>query len=95
MGIVATFYAPCCSPENKKTSKVQVVFNGSGKPWKDDLSLNGCLDFLDTIVKFRRNPVGLIADVEKGFSHILIAPDIRKMVGLFSGWTMSSMLIQP
>ena len=37
-------------------------------------------NLFDTIVKFRRYPVGLVADVEKAFHQILIAPDDRKML---------------
>ena len=73
--------------QDKETSKVRVVFDGSAKSSKDDLSLNECLEkgpnlpnLFDTIVKFRGYPVGLVADVEKAFYQILIAPDDRKLL---------------
>ena len=74
--------------QDKETSKVRVVFDGSARPSKDDLSLNECLEkgpnlvpnLFDTIVKFRGYPVGLVADVEKAFHQILIALDDRKML---------------
>ena len=74
--------------QDKETSKVRVVFDGSARPSKDDLSLNECLEkgpnlvpnLFDTIIKFRGYPVGLVADVEKAFHQILIAPDDRKML---------------
>ena len=74
--------------QDKETSKVRVVFDGSAKSSKDDLSLNECLEkgpnlvpnLFDTIVKFRGYPVGLVGDVGKAFHQILIAPDDRKML---------------
>ena len=73
--------------QDKETSKVRVVFDGSAKSSKDDLSLNECLEkgpnlvpnLFDTIVKFCGYPVRLVADVEKAFHQILIAPNDRKM----------------
>ena len=74
--------------KDKETTKVRVVFDGSAKSSKEDLSLNDCLErgpnlvphLFDTIVKFRGYPVGLIADIEKAFHQILISPDDRKML---------------
>ena len=37
-------------------------------------------NLFDTIVKFLGYPVGLVADVEKAFHQILIAPNDRKML---------------
>ena len=74
--------------KDKQTTKVRVVFDGSAKSSKDDLSVNDCLDkgpnlvphLFDTIVKFRGYPVGLIADIEKAFHQIVISPNDRKML---------------
>ena len=74
--------------KDKQTTKVSVVFDGSAKSSKDDLSVNDCLErgpnlvphLFDTIVKFRGYPVGLIADIEKAFHQIVISPNDRKML---------------
>ena len=74
--------------QDKKTTKLRVVFDGSAKPSKDDLSLNDCLQkspnlvphLFDTVVNFRGYPIGLVADIEKAFHQIQIAPDDRKML---------------
>ena len=62
--------------------------HGSAKPSKDDLSLNDCLQkgpnlvphLFDTVVNFRGYLIGLVADIEKAFHQIQIAPDDRKML---------------
>jgi hypothetical protein len=74
--------------QDKETTKLRVVFDGSAKPSKDDLSLNDCLQkgpnlvphLFDTVVNFRGYPIGLVADIEKAFHQIHIAPDDRKML---------------
>ena len=74
--------------QDKETTKLRVVFDGSAKPSKDDLSLNDCLQkgpnlvphLFDTVVNFRGYPIGLVADIEKAFHQIQIAPDDRKML---------------
>ena len=32
------------------------------------------------VIKFRGNPIGIIADIEKAFHQIQIAPDDRRML---------------
>jgi hypothetical protein len=74
--------------QDKETTKLRVVFDGSAKPSKDDLSLNDCLQkgpnlvphLFDTVVNFRGYLIGLVADIEKAFHQIQIAPDDRKML---------------
>jgi hypothetical protein len=74
--------------QHKETTKLSVVFDGSARPSKDDLSLNDCLQkgpnlvlhLFDTVVNFRGYPIGLVADIEKAFHQIQIAPDDRKML---------------
>ena len=74
--------------QDKETTKVRVVFDGSAKSSMDDLSLNDCLErgpnlvprIFDTVVKFRSFPVGLVADVEKAFHQISVAAKDRKMI---------------
>ena len=74
--------------KDKQTTKVGVVFDGSAKSSKDDLSVNDRLErgpnlaphLFDSIVKFWGYPVGLIADIEKAFHQIVISPNDRKML---------------
>ena len=77
--------------EDKETTKIRVVFDGSAKSGKDDLSLNDCLEkgpnlvprIFDAIMKFRGYPIGIVADIEKAFHQVQIAPDDRKMLKCF------------
>jgi len=65
-----------------------VVFDGSAKSTKDDVSLNDCLEkgpnlvphLFDTVIKFRGYPIGIVADIEKAFHQIQIAPEDRRML---------------
>jgi len=72
--------------QDRQTTKLRVVFDGSAKSSNDDLSLNDCLQkgpnlvphLFDTVIKFRGYPIGIIADIEKAFHQIQIAPDDRR-----------------
>ncbi|XP_028412045.1 uncharacterized protein LOC114534774 [Dendronephthya gigantea] len=74
--------------EDKETIKLRVVFDGSARSSKDDVSLNDCLEkgpnlvphLFDTVVNFRGYPIGLLANIEKAFHQIAIATDDRKML---------------
>ena len=74
--------------QDKATTKVRVVFDGSAKHDGSNLSLNDCLEkgpnlvphLFDIIIKFRGYPVGMVADVEKAFHQIEINPSDRKML---------------
>ena len=74
--------------QDKETTKLRVVFDGSAKSSSEDLSLNDCLEkgpnlvphLFDTVVNFRGYPIGLVADVEKAFHQIQIAPEDRPML---------------
>ena len=74
--------------QDKETTKLRVVFDGSAKSGKDSLALNDCLEkgpnlvphLFDTVVKFRGYPIGIVADIEKAFHQIQIAPDDRRML---------------
>ena len=65
-----------------------MVFDGSAKATKDDVSLNDCLEkgpnlvphLFDTVIKFRGYPIGIVADIEKAFHQIQIAPEDRRML---------------
>ena len=74
--------------QDRQMTKLRVVFDGSAKSTSDDLSLNDCLQkgpnlvphLFDTVIKFRGYPIGIIADIEKAFHQIQIAPDDRRML---------------
>ena len=74
--------------QDRQTTKLRDVFDGSAKSSNDDLSLNDCLQkgpslvphLFDTVIKFRGYPIGIIADIEKAFHQIQIAPDDRRML---------------
>ena len=71
--------------EDKETTKLRVVFDGDGLK---DLSLNDCLEkgpnttphIFDILLKFRAYPIGIVADVEKAFHQIVVAPKDRNML---------------
>ncbi len=74
--------------EDKTTTKVRVVFDGSAKHGTSNLSLNECLEkgpnlvphLFDVVIRFRSYPVGIVADVEKAFNQIEINQDDRRML---------------
>ena len=74
--------------EDKETTKLRVVFDGSAKDGLKDLSLNDCLekesnttpDIFDILLKFRGYPIGIVADVEKAFHQIVVSPKDLNML---------------
>ena len=74
--------------EDKETTKLHVVFDGSAKPNEDSPSINECLEkgpnlvpnLFDTVTKFRSHPVGIVADIEKAFHQIQVLPEDRRML---------------
>ena len=74
--------------EDKETTKLRVVFDGSAKSTKDDPSLNVCLErgpnlvphLFDTVINFRGYPIGLVADIKKALHQAQIVPEDRKML---------------
>ncbi|XP_055632633.1 uncharacterized protein LOC129773104 [Toxorhynchites rutilus septentrionalis] len=82
----ATYYLPHHPVFNDKssTTKVRVVFDGSAK-MSSGHSLNDTLlvgpviqdELLDIILRFRKYPVALVADIEKMYRQILISSDER------------------
>ena len=72
---------------DKETTKLRVVFDGSAKPDNTNLSINECLEtgpnlvphLFDVIIKFRGYPIAMVADIEKAFHQVLIAPEDRRM----------------
>jgi hypothetical protein len=74
--------------KDKATTKLRVVYDGSAKTETRNYSLNDCLltgpnlipQIFDLLVKFRQNPVGLVADIEKAFLMIGINEEDRNML---------------
>ena len=74
--------------EDKKTTKIRVVYDGSATPNDRSFSLNDCLpagpnyvpQLFNILVKFRAHQVGLIADIEKAFLMIGIEEIDRDMM---------------
>ena len=74
--------------QDKETTKLRVVFNGSAKPDNSSVSINDCLEkgpnlvpyLFDVIINFRGYPIGMVADIEKAFHQVKIAPEDRQMV---------------
>ena len=73
--------------EDKQTTKLRIVFDGSAKE-PDQLSLNDCLDkgpsltlnIFDILIKFRSYPIGMVADIEKAFHQIVVHSSDRDML---------------
>ena len=71
--------------EDKKTTKLRIIYDGSARGDGDELSLNDCLQtgpnmipkLFDILVKFRLHPIALVADIEKAFLMIGIAEEDR------------------
>ncbi|XP_046844796.1 uncharacterized protein LOC124438660 [Xenia sp. Carnegie-2017] len=76
--------------KDKETTKLRVVLDGSARATKKEQSLNHCIEkgpnfvhrLFDTIINFRGFPIGLVADIEKAFHQIQIAPEDRRMLKL-------------
>ena len=74
--------------KDKATTKLRVVYDGSAKTKTRNYSLNDCLltgpnlipQIFDLLVRFRQNPVGLVADIEKAFLMIGINEEDRNML---------------
>ena len=72
---------------DKKTTKIRIVFNASGKEGKNP-SLNDCLEagpnlnpeLLAVLLRFRNHPIAFIGDIEKAFLQIELEPDDRDAV---------------
>ncbi|XP_058816959.1 uncharacterized protein LOC131680258 [Topomyia yanbarensis] len=68
--------------ENSTTTKTRVVFDGSAKT-SSGLSINDALlvgpviqdDLLSIILRFRKHPVALVADIEKMYRQVLISTE--------------------
>ena len=71
--------------DDRQTTKLRIVFDGSARADQNQFSLNDCLEkgpnltphIFDVLTKFRGYPVGLIADIEKAFHQISVNPADR------------------
>ena len=76
--------------EDKDTTKLRIVFDGSAKVERSHHSLNECLEkgpnftplVFDVLLKFRMRHIGIAADIEKAFHQTMINPDDRDMLRL-------------
>ena len=72
--------------QDKKTTKVRVVYDASAR--SSGPSLNDCLHtgpkfnqrILEILLRFRSYPIALVADIEKAFLMISIAPKDREVL---------------
>ena len=74
--------------KDRETTKVRIVYDGSAKSSKEELSLNDCLEtgdnyiphIFDMLSRFRSNLIGLTADIEKAFLMVSIKEEDRNML---------------
>ena len=67
--------------QDRQTTKIRVVYDGSAKEKGQSLSLNDCLHtgpnyiplLFDILIRFRSYPVAVTADIEKAFLMVHIA----------------------
>ena len=76
----------CVVREGKSTTKLRIVYNASAK--ENRPALNDCLhngppltpDILDILVRFRVQPIALVADIEKAFLMIAVRKEDRDVL---------------
>ena len=74
--------------QDKDTTKVRIVYNGSDKLGSQELILNDCLEtgpnyiphLFDMLVRFRSNPIAITADIEKVFLMVSIKNEHKDML---------------
>ena len=77
--------------ENKTSTKVRIVYNGSSKLSKELPSLNDCLMkgpsmnplILELLLRFRLNPTAFVCDIKKAFLQIGIKQSERDLLRFF------------
>ena len=87
---VGTHYSPHhpVIRQDKDTTKIRIVYDGSAKPESQERSLNDCLEIgpnfiphlFDMLIRFRSNPIALTADIEKAFLMVGIKADHKDML---------------
>ena len=76
--------------EDKDTTKLRIVFDGSARSEKRHHSINDCLEkgpnltplIFDVLLRFRTHRIGITADIEKAFHQIMIELEDRNMLRL-------------
>ena len=76
--------------DDKVTTKLRIVFDGSAKTKQSHHSISECLEkgsnltplIFDVLFRFRMHQIGFTADIEKAFHQIAISPDDRDMLRL-------------
>ena len=71
--------------KDRETTKVRIVYDGSAKSGNQEKSLNDCLEtgpnhiphVFNMLARFRKNPVGITADIGKAFLMVGIQEDHR------------------
>ena len=74
--------------QDKQTTKVRVVYDGSGKSVESPLSINDCLltgpnlipKLFNVLIRFHWNLIAVTADIEKAFLMIAIHRNDRDML---------------
>ena len=69
--------------QNRETTKVRVIYDGSAKSKDQHYALNDCLEtgpnyiphLLEVLLRFHWNPIAISADIERAFLMIGISPD--------------------
>ena len=78
----------CVIRQDKQTTKLRIVYDGSAKMKTDSISLNDCLEtgpnlipkLFDVLITFQWHLVAVTADIEKAFPMIGIRPSDRDML---------------
>jgi hypothetical protein len=87
---IGTHYSPHhpVIQQDKDTTKIRIVYDGSAKSGSQEQSLNDCLEtgrnyipyLFDMLVRFRSNPIAITADFEKAFLMVGINNEHRDML---------------
>lgn len=81
----------CVVREDKSTTKLRIVYNASAR--ENRPALNDCLhtgppltpEMLDILIRFKVQPIALVADIEKAFLMIAVKDEDRE---LFEWWVV-------
>lgn len=75
----------CVVREDKSTTKLRIVYNASAR--ENRPALNDCLhtgppltpEMLDILIRFKVQPIALVADIEKAFLMIAVKDEDREL----------------
>ena len=82
MVLSVTYHTMQCSAQTKRTTKCRIVFDASALE-EGGVSLNDCVlpgpalkpNLASVLIRFRTHTIGLMADVEKMFLQVKLAPE--------------------